>query len=820
MASAADGTRIRRALSLSARIPLSIVAIGMFVMAAVAGVSYWQAREALIAEAIGKLDAVVANRQRELQGYLATIADDLQVQASSPAVRQAFDAFSRAWNDFGDGQMEALQRAYITENPHPNGEKLLLDAAADGSSYSAVHAELHPWFRDLLLVHGYYDVFIFDLDGNLLYTVFKELDYATNLQTGEWKDTDLGNAFRAARDGAPGEIQYFDFRPYGPSYDAPAAFLSTPIAGADGTTVGVLVYQMPIDRFAAVMSDTSGLDQTGETFIVGADLLMRSDARGASDSTILQRSVDSPAVRAALAGETGSGLGTALEGSEAAVSYGPFDFLGTRWAFVGTQHLDEISVHADELALIVGGVAAGGAVLLLIIGLAIGRGVSRPITLLSDRMGDLATGNHRIDVPYQVRGDEIGLMARALLVFRDAAIDRERMQAERIESDRQQELAKAQALRDMADTIDSSTREALKSVEAVVATIGTDVTAVRASSDSVSDLAASVAAAAQEALANAQTVSAASEELSASIGEIHRQVEQSKAIAAAAVGKSDATQAVVTRLGDVGDRIGNVVQLIKEIAEQTNLLALNATIEAARAGDAGKGFAVVASEVKALAQETARSTAEIEQRVAEIREVSAQAAGAIEDVAETIREMDSVTNSVAVSVGQQRSATDEIARNVQESSEATRDVATQIAHVSDEALATRAAADSLQTGAGSLAEQVSAFGMTVTRLVRTSAKDTDRREHERFAVSSVVTVTGSGRQVKTTLLDVSEGGARLAASDAIRRGDDLTIEVPQTRDRWSGKVVGISPDGIHVAFEQPQAIDIARLQGVADARAA
>jgi methyl-accepting chemotaxis protein len=132
----------------------------------------------------------------------------------------------------GEGQTATLQRLYIDDNPNPTGSKENLDFAPDGSVYSTIHAQFHPWFRQFLRERGYYDIFLFDTDGNLVYTVFEELDYATNLNTGQWRDSDLGNAFRAAvQTGAGSDLHFFDFQSYAPSHGAPAAFVSTAYCG-------------------------------------------------------------------------------------------------------------------------------------------------------------------------------------------------------------------------------------------------------------------------------------------------------------------------------------------------------------------------------------------------------------------------------------------------------------------------------------------------------------------------------------------------------------------------------------------------------------
>ena len=205
-------------------------------------------------------------------------------------------------------------------------------------------------------------------------------------------------------------------------------------------------------------------------------------------------------------------------------------------------------------------------------------------------------------------------------------------------------------------------------------------------------------------------MASAAEELSASIGEIARQVAQSSSIAGKAVADAQRTDAIVKTLAEGAQRIGDVVGLISSIAGQTNLLALNATIEAARAGDAGKGFAVVASEVKSLANQTAKATGDISQQIAEIQGATTQAVQAIEAIASTIGELSSIAASIAAAVEQQGAATQEIARNVQEAASGTHHVTEIIAGVSRGANETGDAAGKLLGAADALsreAEQLS-----------------------------------------------------------------------------------------------------------------
>jgi methyl-accepting chemotaxis protein len=209
--------------------------------------------------------------------------------------------------------------------------------------------------------------------------------------------------------------------------------------------------------------------------------------------------------------------------------------------------------------------------------------------------------------------------------------------------------------------------------------------------------------ASEEASLNVQTVATASEELSASINDISRQVVHAASIAGRAVDETKQTDGTVRGLAETAERIGEVVKLINAIAGQTNLLALNATIEAARAGEAGKGFAVVASEVKSLANQTAKATEDITAQIAAVQNVTREAMNAIRGIGSTIGEVSVVATSIASAVEEQGAATQEITRNTQEAARRTKDASDNIAGVSTGADATGAAAHNVKSAAEALA---------------------------------------------------------------------------------------------------------------------
>ena len=264
-----------------------IVCLALATTLAASLVAFNRASESLHKQEKRRLTATLDGRMNELASYLANIRADLRVQAANPLVAEALQSFGQSWNTLGQRPTEQLQKLYIAGNPHPVGQKFMLDDAGDGSAYSQAHRLDHPCLRQLQQAQGYYDVFLFNKDGDLIYSVFKEADYVTNLIAGPSAQTDLGKAFRGARDNPSRNSEaFFDFSRYAPSNDAPASFISTPILDQAGRSLGALAYQMPIDRIDAVMKNTLGLGQTGEFIVVGMDGLMRNTPRFAEGETI------------------------------------------------------------------------------------------------------------------------------------------------------------------------------------------------------------------------------------------------------------------------------------------------------------------------------------------------------------------------------------------------------------------------------------------------------------------------------------------------------------------------------------------------------
>ena len=316
-------------------------------------------------------------------------------------------------------------------------------------------------------------------------------------------------------------------------------------------------------------------------------------------------------------------------------------------------------------------------------------------------MAQLAKGDAGAVVTGARRGDEIGVMASTVQVFKDSMIEGNRLK------EAQEEARRRSAER--AAKMDALTREFEANVSGVVQAVASQASQLEGSAQSMNATAeettkqaSAVAAASEQSAVNVQTVASATEELSSSIAEISRQVSHSSRIAATAVSEAGKANDMIQGLLGASQKIGEVVALINDIADQTNLLALNATIEAARAGEAGKGFAVVAAEVKNLATQTAKATEEIGAQITGVQEATQDAVKAIGSIGKTINEIDQIATTIASAVQEQGAATQEIARNVEEAAKGTQEVSSNIGGVTHAANGTGAAANKVSVAAGAL----------------------------------------------------------------------------------------------------------------------
>ncbi len=497
-----------------------------------------------------------------------------------------------------------LQAMYISNNPNPVGEKLTLDAAPQECDYNRLHAVYHPRIRDFLESFEYYDIFLFDLEGNLVYSVFKETDYATSFLTGPYAETNFGDVYRkAAAATQAGEVFIEDFRPYEPSYGAAASFIGSPVFH-NGTKVGVAIFQMPVGKINSIMNVRAGMGETGETYLVGSDGRMRSNSRFSEEPTILTREVDTEASQAALRGESNVSIIDDYRGVPVVSSYSPLKLEGLNWAIIAEMDLAEVTAPATALqrSIVISSLIVG--VVITLVTFLYALTLIKPLSIAVKRLALLADGDVNLrDTLKEDRNDEIGDMSRSInrvLTFLNELIMKVRDQA----SD----------LTRVAEEVSATSSETANAMDEQNKQVIQVSAAIEQMSASVTEMARQSAGASGDAQ---QSGDAANEG-----GKIVAETIEGMDSIREAV---SATATAVANLGKRGEEIGQIIDVINDIADQTNLLALNAAIEAARAGEHGRGFAVVADEVRKLADRTTKATEEVAESIKAIQKETGEA---------------------------------------------------------------------------------------------------------------------------------------------------------------------------------------------------
>lgn len=373
-------------------------------------------------DAEARIEGISVLKSQQVTTLLEAIDRDLRLQAAAPRTGEALQAFADAFAELSSPKRE-LQRIYIEQNPNPLGEKDLLVQANASITYADVHADYHPEFDRLQNEMDYYDVFLFNAQGDLVYSVFKENDYATNMLAGEWSQSGLAQAFKQAiRLGPDDPATFVDFAPYEPSNFVPAAFIARPVFDQEGRANGVLTYQMPIDQINNAVRSLDGFGETADGFLVGVDRLMRSDSLMTEENDILSTVYDNEAVSMAIAGQSGATQTTSTSGEQVLAHYTPLTFLGTTWVAVMQQSTDEVFAGIPWVLKWASLIAFGVLVCLLVVSTLASRTVSKPIQRLVSAVMDVANGNFDVDVPERHRKDEIGQMADATEVFRENSL--------------------------------------------------------------------------------------------------------------------------------------------------------------------------------------------------------------------------------------------------------------------------------------------------------------------------------------------------------------------------------------------------------------
>ncbi|MEP3279638.1 MAG: methyl-accepting chemotaxis protein [Stappiaceae bacterium] len=703
-------------MKISAKLPAFVVSIALMCSAGVGVASYMSAASSVHNLVEEKLVSLAKSQKNAVSGYLAGIEAGLLSNAGGKTVRGALSDFKKGWAKVGDDPTIVLQKTYIEDNPHTADNRDELRKAGR-SPYDRAHSKYHPVLRRYMSDNGYGDLLLADTDGNVVYSVKKNLDFGTNLISGPWKDTSLAKVFEAALNGQAGKAHILDLSPYKPLNDAPAGFIAAPIP-IGKKKIGVIISTMPTDKISALLAHYDGLGSTGDVLMVNNDGLIQNESMRTTNAVdLMSADMNNETIHEGLSGRSiytqiadfrGESVGAAIE---------PFQFLGRNYAVVVTQSSAEVFAPLASLRNWVLFIAVISAIAAAGIGIYFSKRLAGRLNGLSTAMGCLADGDIEVELPTDAKADEIDDMTRSVLVFRDNAVERQKL------SRNQEEMRTAREQREqhvdaLIDNFRTGIQEMLGAVGSNADIMQETARALNSVADETSGGANTAAAASEQASVNVQTVASAAEELSASIGEISRQVASANEIVEHAVTNANTSNEKIGNLADAAQKIGDVVSLISDIAEQTNLLALNATIEAARAGDAGKGFAVVASEVKSLATQTAKATEEIGSQISEIQGSTSEAVDAIGAIMQTMSEVNEYTASIASAVQEQGSATDEISSNVMEAARGTENVASSMVHITSQVQETSQSAGQVLSASSEVNQQAGDLRTMVDRFLK------------------------------------------------------------------------------------------------------
>ena len=636
------------------------------------------ARQALEEDARSSLTAVRDITATQIENYFGVIEQKSRVMSDNLMTREAMRAFSQSFpsyannasnpereqqkqsvreyyiNQFGASYQQqnarvanipeligglsdneiALQYQYISNNPNPLGNKQLLNAASSNHPYDTAHAKYHEVFTNYIENFGFYDLFLVDHNtGNIVYSVFKELDYATSLIDGPYAQSGIGQAFKLAQ--AANEADYTgltDFAPYVPSYSAPASFIASPIYD-QGIKIGVLILQMPVDQINSVMTyggnwKESGLGDSGETYLVGPDFVMRSNGRflledkesyltlmgdvglnaqqlqalDQKNTSIGLQPVKTKGTEAAIGGKKGFDIFDDYRGVSVLSAYKPVNIGGLQWAIMSEIDEEEafqpiVALRSEVISNTLFAIALAAILGTLVTWIFANRLVA-PIMEVRSRLYSMADGKGDLTQRIETKGkDETADLAISFNKF--------------------------------VDHLDTTFSDLIKSAMRLIpmsAELGEGNNALMESSNEQNRQLSKMRDRLYVASESTDKVREISNNITLGSNEGKRSV-------ASGLSSFRQTEAEINNLGTViddagvsidslkaeNDKIVTVIDVISSIADQTNLLALNAAIEAARAGEAGRGFAVVADEVRALASRTRESTLEVSAMVEAIQ---------------------------------------------------------------------------------------------------------------------------------------------------------------------------------------------------------